>query len=403
MTTVEVAINQARRVSPLDESGLLSDRYTLANADNATLVLHDGSGNERVCTDLMAAYASVNFGHRNPDIDRALSGGSDLAALFSPAEAESVAEWLCSVVSDSASRRVLYQVGGSFAVSTALALARRRRPGRILAIEGAFHGLGQDALAATTVHRDLALQETGLSGLLQGQMGHLTPGTLPDNWDDVSALIYEPVQGANGYVPLDRSWLAVLESSARAAGVTVIADEIQCGFHRHGPLSVSAEAGLDPDIVLFGKSLTNGMYPLSAVVYRRSLEQGAAAPVYLSHTFQTGALGFAAAAHVAHYLATADVTGMCERVGSLLSAAAARWSADGLVRDVHVTGPTLSFAPAAVSGRDVVRAAFRRNVLIFTGGAEGERIRIAPPLTIPQAQLAAALDAVGDALRENTK
>jgi 4-aminobutyrate aminotransferase-like enzyme len=398
VTVVESAPRTDDRLyqSRLDEAGVLDQRYVLVHADNATLRLVDEAGRPHRCTDFMSAYAAVNFGHRNPAIERALAGSSDLTGLFHGPEAEQVARWLCARLPDPDSRRVLYQVGGSFAVAAALALARRTRPGRVMSIDGAFHGLGVDAAALTSVQRRFSLHDTGFADLLAPQVIQLAPGTVPREWDGVSCLIYEPVQGAGGYVPLDRGWLAEVTAAAAAAGVVTVADEIQCGFFRHGVLSPSTEWGLDPDIVLFSKSLTNGMYPLSAVVYRRFLEAGAEA-VYLAHTFQTGTLGTAAAHEVTRFIDGNDVAGMAAAVGARLTELAAGLRAAGLARAVYTTGPALSFEPTAVASRDLVRRAFANGALVFGGGRRGERIRMAPPLTIPDAQLVEGLDLVWSA------
>ncbi|CAJ65004.1 MULTISPECIES: aminotransferase class III-fold pyridoxal phosphate-dependent enzyme [Frankia] len=382
--------------SRLDEAGVLDQRYILVHADNATLDLIDEAGRPHRCTDFMSAYAAVNFGHRNPAIERALARSSDLTGLFYGPEADGVARWLCARLPEPHSRRVLYQVGGSFAVAAALALARRTRPGRVMSIDGAFHGLGVDAAALTSVQRRFSLHDTGFVDLLAPEVIHLTPGTVPRDWDGVSCMIYEPVQGANGYVPLDREWLHEVTASAASAGVVTVADEIQCGFYRHGVFSPSAAWGLDPDIVLFSKSLTNGMYPLSAVVYKRFLEAGAD-PVYLAHTFQTGTLGTAAAHEVTRYIDGNDVAGMGAAVGARLEELADRLQAAGLARAVYATGPALSFEPTAVVSRELVRRAFASGALVFSGGRHGERIRMAPPLTIPDAQLVEGIELVWSA------
>lgn len=405
MTTTALTVpahDRAASLSALDEGGALDRRYTLEGSDNATLRLRGADGSRRSCTDLMSAYASVNFGHHNPELAPALANGSDLAALFYPPQAELLADWLCRRTGFGADGRVLFQVGGSFAVSSALALARRARPGRVLAVRGAFHGLGVDALAVTTVQRTIALQDTGFADRIADQVTHLEPGTVPGDgdWDDVSCLLYETVQGANGYVPLDVEWLAELRTSARRAGALTVADDIQGGYYRHGHLSPAVAAGLDPDILLFGKSLTNGLFPLSAVVYRSRLEASARSPVHLAHTFQTASLGFAAGWEVARYLDRSPVDAWCARVTAALERAARDWTDAGLATAVHVTGPTLSFEPTGPRAADVVRGAFRRDVLIFAGGEDGRRIRIAPPLTIPEPELATALAAVTAALAD---
>jgi 4-aminobutyrate aminotransferase-like enzyme len=404
------AVRPLGPLSPLDESRLIDPRLRLHRAENATLYLRSGDGAEHVCTDFCSAYAAVNFGHANPAIGRGLDARADLSAFFYPEDADAVAEWLIRAVSPAAGpaangtaaspaepRRTLFQIGGSFAVSSALALARANRPGRIAAVRGAFHGLGIDTQAVSSVQRDLALQG-GLAELLEPQVLWLDPdGPAPD-WDGVCCFLFEPIQGANGYRPLDPEWLAVLVKSARAAGVVVVCDEIQAGFYRHGRLSPSTALGLDADVVLFSKALTNGLYPLSAVVYKQWLEAPLAPGARLSHTFQTATLGYAIARDVTRYLDVAPVREMAVSLQEKLEQTADALAEAGAARAIHVPGATLSFEPTARPAREVVAAAFRAGVLAFAGGAAGERIRIAPPLTIPGEQLDAGLRVLRDAV-----
>ena len=286
---------------------------------------------------------------------------------------------------------MLFQIGGSFAVSAALALAQRRRPGKILAIEGGFHGLGLDSLSATTAQRSLALQETPLRQSLGSFAGVLMPGETGINWSGISCLIFEPIQGARGYVPLDAAWLQVICEQAKNAGVTVIADEIRCGYYRFGDFSVAREWGLNPDVLLFSKTTTNGLYPFSAVVYDETLEESMGDGVVLAHTFQTSALGCYAACAVADYIDSHDVKAECRRVAAPLAAAAARITESGRAREIYQIGPSLSFRPVMDAG-DLVKASFADRVVILGGGMYGERIRIAPPLTIETETLLRALE-----------
>jgi 4-aminobutyrate aminotransferase-like enzyme len=380
------------RRSLLDESQVISYRHVLLGARNATLTLAAPGEPPRDYTDLMSAYGAVNFGHRNPDIDPATGMTADIAGCFYPPEADLVADWLCERLG-LPGHRVLFQVGGSFAVSTALALAARARPGRILAMEGAFHGLGQDTLAVTGIQHDIALQAGPGVTRLGEYVDFLAPGAPAPDWGRYSCLLFEPVQGANGYVPLPREWLRGLAARARSAGVVVIADEVQSGYYRHGALSVARSWDLTPDILLFSKSMTNGGYPLSSVVYDSGLSRDMPDPVRLAHTFQTGVLGYRAAAAVARYLDAAPVADLAAAVERRLSAAADTIAGLGAGR-VHVSGPTLSFELPQGLSRDVVRRCFLDGVIPFVGGHRAERIRVAPPVTIPAAQLAGALDAL---------
>ena len=378
-----------RRLSDLDESRALGEHWTCSRALNASLTLSRGDGTTEEFTDLCSSYGAVNFGHCNEDIRLPAQPGSDLVAGIYPPEAERFARWLTNAL-DVDDFKVLFQVGGSFAVSTALSLALRNRPGKILAIEGGFHGLGLDALSATTAQRSMALQETPVRQSLASFVDVLTPGETDIDWSGISCLIFEPIQGARGYVPLDADWLHGLCAQAKAAGVTVIADEIQCGFYRFGDFSVARNMGLKPDILLFSKSMTNGLYPFSAVVYRQTLEVAIGEGVVLAHTFQTSAMGCYAACAVADYIDSRDVEADCRRVAAPLAEAAAHMEEAGWAREIYQIGPSLSFRPVKNAG-DLIKACFADRVLILGGGMDGERIRIAPPLTIGTEALRRAL------------
>ena len=135
-----------RRLSDLDESRAFGEHWTCSRALNASLTLSHDDGTTEDFTDLCSSYGAVNFGHCNEDIRLPAHPGADLVAGIYPPEAEKFARWLTNAL-DVSDFKVLFQVGGSFAVSTALSLASRNRSGKIFAIEGGFHGLGLDALS----------------------------------------------------------------------------------------------------------------------------------------------------------------------------------------------------------------------------------------------------------------
>lgn len=385
-------------LSRLDERFALWDNLTFVAAANATITLADARGRSRAYTDFMSAFGAVNFGHGNKHIETNLRGRADTVGVCLPDDAESVARWLCSRLGRESTSRVLFQVGGALAVSAAIALAQHARPGIVCTIRGGFHGLAVDSLAASSVQRLWALQDSALVGRLEPAILHIEPGMEVVNWDDVSCVIYEPVQGANGYVPLDFAWLRSLERAAVRAGVITIADEIQAGFYRHGELSPSQAAGLSPDIVLYSKSLTNGIFPLSAVVYDIRLEPSKAQP-FLAHTFQTATLGYCAAKAVTEYVDHFPVEQMANSINASMKDTKDLLIKQGGIEDVFVTGPTLSFRPVTLAARDVIKAAMARGVIVAAGGAEFERVRVAPPLTIPREQLTRGLETLVDILR----
>jgi len=381
-----------QRLSNLDESRAYGERWTCTRALNASVTLRHSDGSTEEFTDLCSSYGAVNFGHCNKDIRLPAHPSVDLIAGIYPPEAERFAAWLTNTL-DVSGFKVLFQIGGSFAVSAALALAQKRRRGKVLAIEGGFHGLGLDALSVTTAQRSFALQETPLRQSLDSLISVLVSGETHIDWSDISCLIFEPIQGARGYVPLEPIWLQDICEQAKNSGVTVIADEIQCGYYRFGHFSVAREWGLTPDILLFSKTMTNGLFPFSAVVYSEALEESVGDDVVLAHTFQTSALGCYAACAVADYIDTHDVKADCGRVAASLAEAAARIAKSDCAWDIQQFGPSLSFRPE-INASDLVKACFADRVIILGGGMEGERIRIAPPLTIETTALRQALEIV---------
>ena len=106
---------------------------------------------------------------------------------------------------------------------------------------------------------------------------------------------------------------------------------------------------------------------------------------------QTSALGCYAACAVADYIDSHDVKADCRRVAVPLAEAAGRMAKSGQAREIHQIGPSLSFRPLMNAG-ELVKACFADRVLILGGGVDGERIRIAPPLTIETEDLRRALE-----------
>lgn len=390
-------------LSPLNESSVYGRQLELVSALNATVTLKDKQGREKPYLDFMSAYGSVNFGHRNPEIQPYRDYQADIAACFYPVEAEEFSSWICKRL-NYPDHQLLFQVGGSFAVSTAIALAYRMRPGKIVAIKGAFHGLGVDSLGITVAQKDIAIQNTNMLGSMEHQFTHIEPGEIPQQWDDISCIIYEPIQGANGYIPLEIEWLQELELAAKRHGVLMISDEIQCGYYRHGSLSPSRHHGLNPDILLFSKSMTNGLFPFSAVIYPKYFDEQLQMPIALAHTFQTSALGCYAANAVKNYLDSHDVNQDIQRIsGHFLDQVISYLKENNQVKNIHLTGPTLSFELISHRSKELVHRCVDQGVLIFSGGVSGERVRIAPPLTTPMEQLVAGTSVILEQLEAMKK
>ncbi len=377
-------------LSDFDERSIYGNKLTLKYTDNDTVYLADKSGNQHAYIDLISAYGACNFGHCNEKISPFKSYSSDIVAGFYPPEAEIFLEWITRKLSLTEFKG-LFQVGGSLAVSTALSLAQKVRSGKILFVKNSFHGLGADALAITSVHKQFAIQNTELNASLDQHCIEIDASKeiseYSFNWDEISCFIFEPIQGANGYIPLPKAWVKNIIAEAKKHGVIVIADEIQCGYYRHGHLSVSVQSGYDPDILLFSKSLTNGLFPFSLILYRNEFKKAIKGNFYLAHTFQTSALGCYAALSVARFIDETPIQEMCDVINQYLEVLATQLSDYKCIKNIFVTGPSISFEVVGFPGKELVNQCLEKRILLFTGGPTGERIRIAPPLTIKKENL----------------
>jgi diaminobutyrate-2-oxoglutarate transaminase len=171
----------------------------------------------------------------------------------------------------------------------------------------------------------------------------------------------------------------------------VIADEIQCGFYRFGKLSLASSEYLRPDFYLFGNSMTNGIYPLFAIVAPKEIEDSFQAEIDdWKPTFQTASLGIQAAESVAHFIDANDIEAQVKQVHSGLSQVSERLAANPNLSTFHLAGPTLSVEVRDGRALELVQACEERCVLVGAG-ANGRRLRVAPPITIPPDQLTHAL------------
>ena len=88
---------------------------------------------------------------------------------------------------------------------------------------------------------------------------------------DIAAFMLECVQGGAGSLPASKEYLQELAALCKQHNILLIAEEIQCGLGRAGAMLAYEPAGIKPDLVVLGKSLSGGLYPVSAVLGRREI------------------------------------------------------------------------------------------------------------------------------------
>jgi ornithine--oxo-acid transaminase len=225
--------------------------------------------------DFLAAYSAVNQGHCHPRLVKVMREQSERVTLTSRAFRNDQLGPFCQELTDlTGFHRVLPMNTGAEAVETAIKAARKwgytakgipADEAEILVFAGNFHG-------RTTTIVGFSSEEEYRYGF-----GPFTPGfrILPYGDadaveaamnDKVAAVLVEPIQGEAGIVIPPEGFLRRLRELTTRHNALLVVDEIQSGLGRTGKLFAYEHEGIRPDIVIIGKALSGGMYPVSAIL-----------------------------------------------------------------------------------------------------------------------------------------
>jgi ornithine--oxo-acid transaminase len=226
--------------------------------------------------DFLAAYSAVNQGHSHPKITEALVEQAKKLALTSRAFHNNIlGEYEKFITEFFGYDKVLPMNTGAEGVETALKLARRwgyekkqvgANNAKIIVCENNFHGRTISVISASTDPDSY------------GKFGPFTPGFIKIPYNNVSALaealkdkdvvgfLVEPIQGEAGVFVPDEGYLKTCYEMCKAARVLFIADEIQTGIARTGKMLACDHENVRPDILILGKALSGGLYPVSAIL-----------------------------------------------------------------------------------------------------------------------------------------
>ncbi|AZB20835.1 ornithine--oxo-acid transaminase [Kaistella haifensis] len=228
--------------------------------------------------DFLSAYSAVNQGHSHPKIVDALVNQAQKLALTSRAFYNSnLGEYEKKITELFGFDKILPMNSGAEAVETAVKLARKwsyevkgvsENAAKIVVCENNFHG------------RTTTIVSFSNDPDANNNYGPFTPGfvkipyndldalekTLENDAQNIAAFLVEPIQGEAGvYVP-DENYLKKAAELCQKHNVLFIADEVQTGIARTGKLIACHHENVQPDILILGKALSGGMYPVSAVL-----------------------------------------------------------------------------------------------------------------------------------------
>ncbi len=351
--------------------------------------LWDVDGHEYL--DFLSGISVTNLGHCHPDVVAAVR--EQVARLMHVGNLfyTEPAMRLAARLSDSSlGGKVFFCNSGAEANEAAIKLARKaKREGDVVVVHGAFHGRTYGALSATP-------QEAK-----QAPFAPLVPGfrAVAAEADAIAAavdertaaVLLEPIQGETGVHVLSQELLAAARGACDEHGAALIFDEIQTGMGRTGSLWAYEQTGVVPDAITVAKALGGGL-PIGALVTGPALAD-VLGPGDHGSTFAGGPV-VASAALTALELTMEDglLEGVRER-GARLRAGLER-----LAHVVEVRGRGLMLAcELDIAAPEVVRRALleQRLVLNATGPTT---VRLLPPLTIDDGDVAEALTRLGRVL-----
>jgi 4-aminobutyrate aminotransferase len=219
--------------------------------------------------------------------------------------------------------------------------------------------------------------------------------------ESVACVVLETVQGEGGFIAMPSDYLPRLVEVCERHGILYVADEVQSGVGRTGPMwAIEHYDGVRPDLVVSGKSLGGGL-PLAAVTGRAEI-MDAPGPGGLGGTFGGNPVACAAAAVVLDTVAEPEFRTRADELGEnlrgRLGEIAGRHEQIGEVRGL---GPMLALELREQSpdlAQAVTAAAFERGLLLLSCGLYGNVLRLLPPLTVTDAELERGLDLLEESL-----
>ena len=392
--------------------------------------------------DFLSAYSAVNQGHCHPELVKALTEQASRLTLSSRAFHNDVFPRFAQFVTRFFSfDMVLPMNTGAEAVETAVKIARKwgykakgipPNEAIVLSVTENFHGRTFSALSMST---DAESRDN--YGPYLPHVGSVCPKTkqsLPYN--DISALksaleahgpkvaafLVEPIQGEAGIVVPDDSYLKEVKDLCTKHNVLLICDEIQTGIARTGKLLCHEWSGIKPDLVLLGKAISGGMYPVSCVLGSKDIML-TIEPGTHGSTYGGNPLGCAVAIRALEIVRDQNMVERAERLGQIfrqglhdlgspmIETVRGKGLLNAIVIDETKTNGHSAWDLCMLmkeKGLLVGRALKIAHVKSSDADADASKakpthrniIRLAPPLVITEEEIRTALRIIGAAIKE---
>ena len=359
--------------------------------------------------DFLSAYSAVNQGHCHPKIIKALTDQASKLTLTSRAFYNSVlGEFEEYITQYFGYDKVLPMNTGAEADETAIKLCRKwayskkgieENQAKIVVCEGNFHGRTITIISMST-------DPDSYTGF-----GPYTPGFEVVSYNDLDALekalkdpnvagfLVEPIQGEAGvYVPED-GYLKKAYDLCKENNVLFIADEVQTGIARTGKMLACDHEGIRPDVLILGKAVSGGVFPVSAVLADDDIML-CIKPGEHGSTYGGNPLGCKVAIAALEVIKEENLAENATRLGEIFRTELSKIESD-MIELVRGRGLLNAVVIKPKNGKTAwdVCVAMKENGLIAKP-THGHIIRFAPPLIITEEQLYEAIDIIKKTLKE---
>jgi ornithine--oxo-acid transaminase len=378
----------------------IEERYGAHNYLPLDVVITRGEGvwvydtDGKKYLDCLSAYSALNQGHCHPRIVQALISQAQRLSLTSRAFRNDQLPLLYQDLHELTGYDMFLPMnGGAEAVESAIKAARKwgytvkgvaEDKAEIVACRGNFHG------------RTITIISFSSEPAYRQGFGPFTPGFVTIPYGDLDALraainentvafLVEPIQGEAGVIIPPDGYLRQAYEICAEANVLFMADEIQTGLGRTGRLFGCDHEGVRPDVVIIGKALAGGLFPVSMVLSNRQV-LGVFQPGEHGSTFGGNPLGCAVAREALAVLVEEDLIGNAARMGTYLQDNLAEIPSP-FIREIRGRGLLIGVElwPEAGGARRFCEALKEKGVLCKE--THGHTIRLAPPLVVTRDEL----------------
>ncbi|KIQ24853.1 ornithine--oxo-acid aminotransferase [Flavobacterium sp. MEB061] len=395
------------------------NKYGAHNYHPLPVVLERGEGvyvwdvDGKKYYDFLSAYSAVNQGHCHPKIVQAMVDQAQKLTLTSRAfYNDKLGNYEEFVTNYFGFDKVLPMNTGAEAVETALKLCRKwayevkgihENQAQIIVCENNFHG-------RTTTIISFSNDESA-----RKNFGPFTDGFIKIEYDNLEALekalesskniagfLVEPIQGEAGvYVPSE-GYLAKAKALCEKHNVLFIADEVQTGIARTGKLLAVHHENVQPDILILGKAISGGVYPVSAVLANNEI-MNVIKPGQHGSTFGGNPVAAAVAIAALEVVKEEKLAENAERLGIILrkglNEIAERNDLITLVRGKGLLNAIVINCSEDSDLAWEICLRFRDNGLLAKP-THGNKIRLAPPLVMTETQIAECLEIIEKSLND---